>query len=158
MIGFDCDATRDLLPLLHRGECSSEEARTASAHLELCAECRQERELVRILANAAQPVPAGLEARVLAAVGRRAAPRRWTPSRMAVAAAVAATVLGGTLTYERWLPGWQTQERAAVLVLDDSTQPAVSWAVTEDALLHSGTPLQQLSVEQLEQLLAELDS
>jgi anti-sigma factor RsiW len=153
---LDCDAVRDTLPLLVRGETASQAAAAVAAHLERCEECRAEQEIVSLVHELAEEVPANLEARVLAAVHRHTT-RRWAPTRLAMVATVAAAVLGGSLLFDRWGDDLVPTPNGAALVYDDN--PAVvSWAVSDDPLLQSGTTLQQLSVEELELILAELDS
>lgn len=158
MIGMDCEATRDLLPLLHRGETSAAEAAAVGAHLRACAGCAQELRIVAAVAAAVEPVPAELEPRVLSVI-RPLAARRRAPARLALAATVAAALVGGSLAVQRWGFNFEAPAQRGIVALDDNgSAPALSWAVYEDALLHSGTPLQQLSVEELELLLAELES
>ncbi|CAN5839089.1 hypothetical protein BH23GEM9_BH23GEM9_03290 [soil metagenome] len=155
---FDCDLTRDLIPLLIRGQLLPHDAAGAEQHLELCAECAAEAALVRTLAAAAPAVPGGLEARVLLAV-RRPAARTWAaPSRLAMAATVAAAVLGGSVVFERWSSQTGPESGVGALVFDDNIPQVMSWSVTQDPLLHGGSTLTQLSVEELELILQELDS
>jgi hypothetical protein len=156
MMGIDCDAVRDTLPLLGRDETTSQDAAAVAAHLERCEECRAEQALVSLVHELAEEVPADLEARVLAAVHRHMT-RRWTPTRLAIAATVAAAVLGGSLVFDRWGYDLVPTPNGATLVYDDNLA-VVSWAASDDPLLQSGTTLQQLSVEELEFILAELDS
>jgi hypothetical protein len=54
-------------------------------------------------------------------------------------------VIGGSLIYDR------------AGVTDDLDIDAVSWAAAQDPLLHGNSELHELSVEQLELLLEELD-
>jgi hypothetical protein len=154
---YDCESVRDLLPLKVRGQLLSHEAAAVELHVLGCGECREEESLVGLLARALPAVPAGLEGRVLTAV-RRPVPQRWAPGRLAMAATVAAAVIGGALLLERRgfdltpdiLPG-------ALVFLDDAT-PAFSWAIGEDPLLRGAATLHDLSLEELELVLAELDS
>jgi predicted anti-sigma-YlaC factor YlaD len=144
MNSFDCEAIRDLLPSLTRGELLSHEATLAQLHLDSCAACRAEAEIVRVLQTTLTPVPAELEARVLTAVRRRGL-LRGRPARLALAATLAAAVIGGSLIYDR------------AGVTSDLDVEAVSWAAAQDPLLHGGSQLSELSMEELEMLLAELD-
>jgi hypothetical protein len=145
---YDCEAIRDLLPALVRGEMLSHEAASAEQHLDDCELCRGDAAIVRLLQESLTPVPTGLEARVIGAVRRKSA-RRWAPARLAMAATVAAAVLGGALVFERL----SRADRAH----DDADPYTLSWAAAEDALLHGGSELQQLTEEELEVLLMELD-
>ncbi|MBR9991133.1 MAG: zf-HC2 domain-containing protein [Gemmatimonadetes bacterium] len=143
MIPYDCEAIRDLLPSLTRGEMLSHEEARADMHLSECAECRAEAEIVRTLQILA-PVPDALEARVLAAVRRRSL-ARGRPARLAMAATLAMAVIGGAVVFDR------------VTGSPDIDIEAVSWAAAEDPLLHGRSELHELSVEQLELLLEEMD-
>jgi anti-sigma factor RsiW len=159
MTGYDCNTVRDLIPAHVRNELLPHEAAAAASHLAGCNSCAEEAAVVKLV-YAAQPlVPAGLEARVLLAV-RRPAPRQpWAPGRLAVAATVAAALLGGGLVLERagLLRSW-LDPSSAVVTLDATEASTFSWAAAEDPLLHGSSALQQLSVEELELLLAELES
>src|SRR5690606_32290905 len=97
---YDCEAIRDLLPSLTRGEMLPHEETLAELHLETCAPCREEAAIVRLLQSTLAPVPDGLETRVLAAVRRRSW-LRGRPARLAMAATLAAAVIGGSLVYDR---------------------------------------------------------
>jgi hypothetical protein len=153
---YDCESVRDLLPLLNRGQLLSHEASAVELHLLGCADCREEESLVRLLAQTVPAVPAGLEPRVLLAV-RRPMPRRWAPTRLAMAATVAAAVLGGVLVLQR--AGYDiTPDVAPGMLVFDDTTPAFSWAFSDDPVLHGAGSLHELSVEELELVLAELDS
>jgi predicted anti-sigma-YlaC factor YlaD len=145
---YDCDAIRDLLPALVRGELLPYDTASAEQHLDGCATCRAEAGIVRLLQESLAPVPAGLEARVIGAVRRRSS-RRWTPVRLAMAATLAAAVLGGSVVFDRMT----SRDTAEV----GSDPYVLSWAAAEDPLLHGGSELQQLSEEELEVLLIELD-
>lgn len=147
MMAFDCDSIRDLLPSLVRGEMLPHEAASLEHHLLGCERCRAEAEIVRLLQESLVPVPAGLESRVIGAVRRRSS-RRWRPARLALAATVAAAVLGGSLFFER------TFRPGADDALDVAT---LSWAAAEDPLLHGSNELYELSAEELELLLSELE-
>lgn len=148
MIGYDCDEVRDLLPAHARGELLPHETAALDGHLVHCARCRDEAEVVHMLQDALAPVPHHLEERVLSAV-RTVRPRRVLRPRLALAATLAAAVAGGALLFAR--PGEPVAETAAV---DART---LSWAAAEDPLLHGRSELQQLSVEELETLVAELE-
>ena len=148
MMVFDCEGVRDLLPSLVRGEMLPHEATPVERHLKSCATCRDEAEIVRLLQDAFVPLPAGLEERVVGAVRRRAT-QRWTPARLALAATFAAAVVGGSLIFGRLSGGPEAGN-----ALDVS---ALTWAAAEDPLLHGSTELQELSADELEALLTELD-
>src|SRR5690606_37842053 len=135
---------RDLLPSLTRGEMLPHEVTHVDLHLQGCAACRAEADIVRMLQSALASVPDGLEDRVLAAVRRRTL-LHGRPARLALAATLAAAMLGGSMIYDR------------AGVTRDLDIEAVSWAAAQDPLLHGSSELHDLSVEQLEVLMEELD-
>jgi hypothetical protein len=157
MTSMDCETTRDLLPLRLRSELLRHEATRVDAHVAACAECRADRALLEALARSAATVPAGLEQRVIAAV---AAPvrHRWLPTGVAMAATLAAALIGGALLMQRAGYDLTPDGVPGGLVFEESMTPAVSWVMHDDPLLDGGSTLQQLSVEQLELILAELES
>jgi len=142
---YDCETIRDQLPPLLRGEMLPHEAIRIERHLEECDDCSAEAEVIRLLQSSLAPVPPDLEAKVLFAVRRRA--RRGVPARLAMAATVAAAVIGGALLV-------QSRQGGAMRANDVD---AVTWAAAEDPLLHGGVPLEDLTVEELEHLLEELE-
>jgi predicted anti-sigma-YlaC factor YlaD len=156
MDSLECGTTRDLLPLHVRQQLLPQEAATVEEHLEGCAECRQESVIVALLADSAPAASAQLQQRVLGAVRQRAASRRATPTRLAIAAAVAAAALGGSLLFQQLRPADSGQDAIATLVFDESAE-ALSWAVSLDPLLYGGPAFEHLSVEELEVVLSELE-
>ncbi|HSJ09130.1 MAG TPA: zf-HC2 domain-containing protein [Longimicrobiales bacterium] len=158
MMTHDCDSIRDQLPLLALGRLPADEASTVRSHAEACAECRAELDVVVMLQGALAPVPVGLEARVIGAVRRVAPSRRWNPARLAMAATLAAAVIGGTVIFERsgYLPGAESQLSRTISL--ETGESAMSWDTDADPLLHGGSTLEGLSVEELELILAELES
>jgi predicted anti-sigma-YlaC factor YlaD len=152
----DCEQARDLVPLLFRGQLLPHDAAVTEAHLGACAECRAEADVVHALARDVVKAPSGLEARVLLAV-RRPLRRAGSATRLAMAATVAAAVLGGSVIFERWRQQ-QVPEAGGALLTEEGVPSLVSWGVSQDPLLQGSSPVTQLSVEELEILLQELDS
>jgi predicted anti-sigma-YlaC factor YlaD len=157
MSRIDCEQSRDLLPLLTRGQLLAADVTAVQAHLAECAGCRQESGIVETLAAVAEDVPAGLESRVLVAVRRPVRRTAWPVTRVAMAAALAAAVLGGSMIFERWRSLPTPEAGGALLVLEEAA-PQVSWGLAHDPLLQNGSSLATLSVEELELILEELDS
>lgn len=157
---YDCEGASDLLPLLVRSELRGEEEAAVEAHVAMCTACAQEAEVVGLVYRAQAEVPVGLEPRVLAAVRGRAPARRWVPARWAMAATVAAAVVGGSMVFDRFMPrsGGQMGAVPGFLELEAAEATVLSWAAAEDPLLHGGSGLHTLSLEELEILLAELES
>lgn len=141
---YDCEAIRDLLPSLMRGEMLPHEATIAELHLDTCADCRAEADIVLLLQETLAPVPAGLETRVIRAVRRRNL-LSGRPARLALAATLATAVIGGLLIHGRAGTG------------SDLDVEAVTWAAAQDPMLHGSSELHELSVEQLELLLEEME-
>lgn len=149
MNGISCEDVRDLLPLQRHEELAA----AVDAHLAGCAACRAEAELVALLRSGLDPVPDGLEARVLGAVRSRPVPRPvFTAGRFAMAATLAAAVIGGVAILSP-----QSEPPTSHAVASAGEIMDMAWDTEGDPLLHSGSTLQQLSVEELELLLAELD-
>lgn len=153
-----CDWTRDSLPGYVRGELADPATAVLTQHLAGCEECAADERVVRLL-QASLDVPPGLEGRVLMHVRRPvAAPRWYAPRRLAMAATIAGALLGGLAFIERYGDPATTPDLTM-----DADGHLVSWAAAEDPLLHGPSfimeyELPQLTDEELEQLLAELDS
>jgi len=152
---YDCETTRDLLPALARGETSPFEQAALDEHLDGCADCAADLRVVTLLQDGLDPLPFGLETRVLRAV-RRAPRRRWQRNRLALAATVAFALIGGSFVVQR--TGYFRPVAPAVVSADFETAAAASWDADADPLLHGASQLQQLSEDELELLLAELES
>jgi len=157
MSGMDCDAARDLLPLLaHDGPTGPERA-AVEAHLRTCAECRAEADLLGLLRRHAVKAPPDLAARVLSAYGARARPWRPAARHYALAAATAGVLLLGSLVLR------ENALRPPVTAPDADVEPPAgllqAYWPEDDALVAGIAPsLHELSVDELELLLAELDS
>jgi anti-sigma factor RsiW len=158
MNGYDCETVQDLLPAYVRTELPPAEAAAVASHVGTCSNCAEEASVVRLVYAAQTPVPAGLEARVLLAVHRPAPGRVWASVRLAAAAAVAAVVVGGSLVIQRVVLLDSSVAAPAIVTLDANDASTFSWAAAENPWLHGSSALQQLSVEELELLLAELES
>src|SRR5690606_2276949 len=93
MSGMDCDAVRDLLPLLAYGGPAGADRARVVAHVRTCARCRADGELLTLLRRHAAKAPQDLAARILAAHAAR--PRAWRPAARpyALAAALAGALL-----------------------------------------------------------------
>jgi predicted anti-sigma-YlaC factor YlaD len=151
MMPLDCEIVRDMLPARQRDELPSHEAARIDGHLAACADCDVVAGIIGTLVRAPDPVPSHLEPRVLAAV--MAPRRRSVPAWAGIAATVTAALLGGWLVVQS--TGAPETAGAGNVALEDAAP--MSWTVADDPLLRGGNTLQQLSVEQLELVLAELD-
>lgn len=155
MMIYDCETTRDLLPLLPLRRLDAAAAAAVDVHVARCDECAAELRLVITLQQTLASVPPGLEARVIGAVRRVTPSRRWNPGRLAMAATLAAALIGGSVVFER--TGYLQNDAAPMISLETGTS-SVSWDAEHHPLLHGGSTLQELSVEELELILAELES
>lgn len=160
MSNYDCDAMRDLLPAFVRNEALPHERAAVQLHIDICGDCAREAELVRLLQHAFDPLPAGLEARVLNAV--RAAPSkstRWSgPARLAMAATVAITMIGGAFAINHLRTSDAGPGQLLTAEFDLPSAALFGWVADGDPMLHGSAGLDELTVEELELLLAELDS
>jgi Putative zinc-finger len=153
MTMLTCDMIRDRMPGLETGGLDAAEALQVERHLEACAACADERAVVELVRAAAPEPPPGLEARIRRAAGSGAAAAarpRSVPS-FAVAAGVVFVLLTGSLLMRTGLvPGGDEASR-----IDEVT---LGWPHVSDPILRTVPVLSELSVEELESLLAELES
>ena len=97
---LSCEEAKSRLSAHLDGELSGEERRELEAHLEACAACRAELEVLRRLDKAfevlAEPAPSGLPEKVLGRLSRPAVP--WRRSFALAASLVLGLLLGGEIT------------------------------------------------------------
>ncbi|HEX6309124.1 MAG TPA: zf-HC2 domain-containing protein [Longimicrobiales bacterium] len=160
-----CEWMRDRLPAITAGRLDAQAAAEVRSHLSACADCSAEAVLVRALAAHEVPVPEGLEARVRAAVAGQHESRGagWrSPGRYAMAATVAfALVTAGLLRDatggdERIALDPEAANGAGGAAAGDLGAPA--WPAVDEPLMRGGPALYELSVDELERLLKELES
>jgi hypothetical protein len=147
---LNCEYVREVLPDVLHGNA---EARTVAAvreHLTECADCRAEFALIEGLKQAPVSVPAGLHERVLGALAARPRTRRLSPRHVALAAMLAAALIGGPVLFERLRPPGATPE--------GPTSGGLGVVTVEAAMVTGAGSLQDLTVEELEQLLGEIES
>lgn len=147
---LDCDYVRDALPDLLYGRLSSAAAEAVRAHLRECAACRAEHELVALLHEQPLVVPVGLQERVQAAA-RSATVARPPVRRWLIAASLALVV--GTAGLLNWL---RTEQGTTPVARNDDVSLGV--VGVEGALVSGTTTLRDLSVEELEYILGEMES
>ena len=155
MTGSSCEAIRDLLADRVDGRLAERACVQVDDHLTSCVDCRAERDLLRTILDARPAVPLGLESRVRAAVQPRRARRRLGPARLAVAATV---VFAALLAAVMLAPGGILDRNTPVDDADVAATTTGTRSPNSDPLLHGGPGLGTLSVDELEALLAELDS
>jgi hypothetical protein len=165
MTHWNCDEVLARLPELAHGRGESE-ARDVYEHLESCANCQEEWEIVSLLVEAGPaPVPSTLEARLTAAVradtersvdGRPVRRPRSVPTwRLAAAAgivlAIATPVLVDRMSDR---PIGMLDEMEVTAALGDRLPSP--WLDDEEGIVAGAPVLDGLSDEALEQLLEEM--
>ena len=154
MSHLSCEYVRDVYPDVMNGIADAALIQSVRAHIAECDDCRADVALLEAL-HAHQPsVPGSLHERVATAVAQRRGRQRFSRSNMAMAATLAAALIGGSVIL-------QTQQRAAGR--PETTRQAeaplgVGFVGVEDAVLSGQGSLDDLSVEQLEKLLEEIES
>jgi hypothetical protein len=147
---MECEHARDGWPDLLANRLSAQDAVALRTHVQSCADCRAEFEVASTVARARLNVPAGLETRIQSAVrGRTPVRGRWP---VAAAASIAVVVLGASALVGTLLSG---PDRPPPV--DVETQGA-GWFGVDDAFLYGTSSLGDLSSEELNRLLVELDS
>jgi anti-sigma factor RsiW len=149
------------------GRLETERGEWLDGHLADCADCAASLRALEALKGAPLEVPAGLEARVRAAVRHASAPSPAAEVGIRAAAgaswrawalplAAAAALAGIWLGVGGPDAGVGNGTEVAAFAMDD-TDPYGAWPA--DGLIVAGDPvLSELSVEELEQLLEELES
>lgn len=154
---MNCESITDLLPDLASGVLDDATAALLHAHIATCSACAAEWRIVQSLRADATALPADLEAGIVAAVARMPAHRRRSHvPYYAAAAAVAFALFGGILTVQR-LGDSASIARSATPIPAAGTGEAVFPVVT-DPLVGNQSAVSELSAEQLEALLTEMDS
>jgi anti-sigma factor RsiW len=150
-----CDRVADRLPELVRGTLDTAVAAAVRAHTAACGACAAELRVVERVYETvpALAVPAGLEAHVLGGIRARTAvrPGRASAGRMAMAAAVVLALVTAGVLMRGGGPGTPAVE------LGDLSDARI-WSALDEPLTRAAPSLQDLSVEELERLLEELDS
>jgi len=152
MTELACAWVREHLPEHARRGLDAEDNARLTDHLDLCADCRTEAEVVRMIARPVN-VPNGLEQRIIAGLGSRTMPGgRHQLRRYAVAAVFAFAVITGSLLWQVVGGGAQGNVPGA------ETESVIAWPIGGDPLLHESPGLQALSDEELVTLLQEMES
>ena len=148
MSDMGCEGAREAIPGYVVGGLSPAARTEVRAHLDTCAECREEAELVALLSASRPEVPTALAGRIQSALERRG---RWVlrPWWGLAAAALAAVALGIGVTSRRQGPGVEVP--AYVAGVDEEGL----W-LSDDGLIAGAPALDGLSDDALEQLLAEM--
>jgi hypothetical protein len=148
---LNCEFVREVYADVLHGHAEPAQAEAIRRHVETCGDCRSELALVRQLLAAPLDVPAGLEARVLTNV--RATRPAWPRVRWLLAAVLAFAVLGGALLFRS-----VQRERLPESLVVREDQSGLGVMGVEGALVSGSATLRDLSIEELEQLLGEMES
>jgi predicted anti-sigma-YlaC factor YlaD len=158
MSTMDCETARDLLPSLYGTGLNARDRADLEAHLAGCDACRADAESIAMLRRNPVTPPADLLERILDELpAGRPAQRR--PARLlALAAMLAGALLVGRGLVQQWLDAPTPGDPTASVELPVGLLHSF-WLADDDGLVTGIAPaLHQLSVEELEILLAELDS
>jgi hypothetical protein len=156
MNAVQCEWVRDRVADREAGRLGEQESLALDSHIAGCADCAVERDAIRLVACHPVPLPVGLEARVLRAVHAPGRPRIGRPVRLGLAASIVFALLAGGIVWKSGIsPG---VEEPAPATGEAAGGALLAWPMTGDPLLHGGTSLHELSVDELEVLLKELES
>ncbi|HEX7090280.1 MAG TPA: zf-HC2 domain-containing protein [Longimicrobiales bacterium] len=157
MSAMDCETARDLLPLLRGAGLSARDRAGLEAHIAGCEGCRAEAELLAMLRRTPATPPAGLVERILDALPARRPRQRRAVGLLALAATLAGAVLVGKGVVQDLLDADAPGGPAASADLPaELLQPF--WPGDDELAAGIAPALHQLSVDELEVLLAELES
>jgi anti-sigma factor RsiW len=147
MNNFNCEYIREVYPDVLNGTLDPAQAFIVRKHIDSCDECRADTAIIEQIRAARIPVPSGLHERVMQAALRPV--KRWSVRRsdLAMAATLAAVLIGGTLLKE--------SKRTDA---DTVATPGLGFVSVEDAMLTGKGSIEDLSVEELEKLLGEIES
>jgi hypothetical protein len=157
MTPTNCEAVRDALPDHLRGGSTASTRVAIERHLGACTGCRHERGILELVMRSGALPDERLVERVLQAT--KPVRRSWGhATTLAAAATFAAALLGvSLLSRQGALPPLRAGEPTAALVEEAVGHGALSW-LDNDPLIRTGVGLHDLSVEELEALLMELES
>ena len=145
----DCGAIRELIPGLVAARLRADEAARVLGHVETCADCRAEMELVTLLHATRAEAPAGLLDRITRETARGRPVRTWWGIS---AAAIAALALGiGIVSEDASVPG------SEVPAFVTEAEEGEIW-LSDDGLVAGAPAFDDLSDEALLQLLDELSN
>jgi predicted anti-sigma-YlaC factor YlaD len=154
MSQLNCEHVLDVYPDVLNGKADGAAAESVRAHIAGCEECRAAAALLEAVYADRVSAPAELRERVVRGLAQPRARRRFTRSDMAMAATLAAALIGGSVI----LQSRQNQTQQPAAAVQSQAQLGVGFVSVEDAMLSGDASLDDLSVEQLEKLLGEIES
>lgn len=159
----NCDHVLEALPDLAAGRVPADEAASLRAHLAGCDGCAEAFDVVQLLAEAGPaPVPAGLEARLHAAVradratSADAVRRRWRVPAWGLAAAAGLVLAVATPVLVDRMGTSTTTPPDDLEVAEALTERLPSPWLDDDGIVAGAPVLDGLSDEALQQLLEEM--
>ena len=145
-MNLNCEYVREVYPDVLNQTADATTAIAVRAHIARCAECRADAALIEQLHGARLTIPDGLQERIVGALSRPAA-RRFGMRHFAYAATVAAAVIGGSILLN---PRGRPQPAAQ--------GEGLGFVTVEDAMVTGTSSLSDLTIEELEALLGEIES
>ena len=150
---LNCEYVRDVYPDALNGQADAALSAAVRAHVAQCADCREEAEAVAAIFAGSLLAPAHLHERVMNQYSAGESPRVGRMRYAALAATVAAALIGGSIW---WNQTGNTDTQA--VVVNEPAAPDLGAVTVEAALVSGKQSLQDLSIEELEQLLGEIES
>jgi hypothetical protein len=144
-MNLNCEYVREAYPDVLNNVADTATTTAVRSHIARCAECREEAALIEELHRAVVQVPAGLHQRIAVQLSQPAV-RPFRLRNLAYAATVAAAVIGGSILLN------PRQEEPA----PDSA--GLGFVTVEDAMVSGTSSLGDLTIEELETLLGEIES
>ena len=144
-MNMNCEYVREVYPDVLNNKAEASIATAVRAHIARCADCREEATLIEQLRGAVAQAPAGLQERITGALTRPV--RTFRLRNIAYAATVAAAIIGGSVLLR---PG---KPQAPL-----PNAQELGFVTVEDAMVSGTSSLRDLTIEELEVLLGEIES
>jgi hypothetical protein len=145
-MNLNCEYVREVYPDVLNDIADTATTTAVRAHIARCVDCREEALLIEQLHRMVAPVPAGLHERIVSRLSRPAR-RGFSVRYLAFAATIAAAVIGGSILLDRG-------ERPQPVTEDEG----LGFVSVEDAMVTGTSSLSDLTIEELEALLGEIES
>lgn len=158
---LNCEYVREIYPDVLHGKADAETSAAVRAHIASCDECAADSALLDAVHAQPVAVPAGLHKRITAAVRAPVPERRaWNVGRraMALAASVAVVVIGGSVFVLTNDGSRATPYALRPTPPMPAAAPSLGAVGVEDAMMSGKSSLEDLSVEQLQKLLGDIES
>jgi anti-sigma factor RsiW len=151
--GLNCEYVLDVYPDVLSGKADAALAQSVRTHIASCDECRADAAVIEAIRAQPTPLPAGLHERVLHAAAQPQSRWRIGRSELAMAATLAVALIGGAIIMQTQMPSPRVNAPVAT-----QAPHSIGAVGVEDAMLSGKSSLEDLSVEQLEKLLGEIES